>query len=118
MQYLLLIYSNEEEENAMSPEDRGPYMAGYATLSKSLHESGEMRGGQALLGTHTATSVRVREGKVLTTDGPFAETREALGGFYMIEAESLDRAIEVASQIPTAAHGTIEVRPIKQYNAG
>lgn len=115
MQYVLLIYSNEEEEYAMTPEEQGPYLEAYGALSASLKSRGEMLGGEALQHTNTATAVRVREGKVLTTDGPFAETREALGGFYLVEAENLDRAIEIASQIPTAKHGTVEVRPIMRY---
>lgn len=117
MQYLLLIYQNEADLAArqQSPE-AGAFLQGYRDFTAGIVKSGEFIGGEALAGTPTATSVRVREGKVLTTDGPFAETREALGGFYLVEAADLDRAIAIAAQIPSAAFGTIEVRPIMVWD--
>lgn len=117
MQYLLLIYQNEAELGALAqtPAMAG-FMEGYKTFTAGIVQSGEFIGGEALDDTGSATSVRVREGKVIVTDGPFAETREALGGYYLVEAKDLDRAIEIAGKIPTAQYGTIEVRPIKVWD--
>ena len=115
MQYLLLIYSAESED-LMPGQDGWPeYMAEYGAFTKGIVETGEFKGGEALKPAATATSVRIRNGERLLTDGPFAETRETLGGFYLIEADTLDRAIEIASKIPTARFGTVEVRPIASY---
>ena len=116
MQYLLMIYQNEAEyakieatpSQTMSPE--------YQVFTQSIISSGNYKGGDRLQPTTTATTVRVRDGKILTTDGPFAETREQLGGYYMIEAKNLDEAIGIAARIPSARLGSIEVRPIWQYN--
>ena len=91
------------------------YLKGYGDLARRLKESGEFVAGEPLEPTSTATSVRLRNGELLLTDGPFAETREQLGGFYLVEAADLDRAIAIAQQIPAARHGTIEVRPIKRF---
>jgi hypothetical protein len=115
MQYLLLIYDDEKIWQNMSDAERGKYMAEYNDYSKAIRDSGHFKAGEALQHTHTATSVRVREGKTITTDGPFAETREQLGGFYMVEAKNLDEAIELASRIPSSRLGTIEVRPIMTF---
>lgn len=112
MQYLCLIYADEATQQGMSDAQRGEYMSGYVAFTADIREKGQMIAGDALQSVTTATSVRVRDGKVLTTDGPFAETKEQLGGYYLIEADNLDTAIEIASRIPTAKHGTIEVRPI------
>jgi hypothetical protein len=112
MHYLLLIYDDEIDTDRRIAEDPS-YLPGYGALARRLTETGELKGGNALQGTATATSVRVRDGELLLTDGPFAETREQLGGFFLIEARDLDRAIEIARQIPAATHGTIEIRPIR-----
>src|SRR5262245_10423068 len=101
----------------MSPEQQATEYQAYEDFGKWLTEKGWMRGGDALEATTTATSVRVREGKTLTTDGPFAETKEQLGGFYMVECDNLDQAIEAAAKIPAARGGTIEVRPIAEFDS-
>jgi hypothetical protein len=117
MQYLLLIYDDETLWTKMSEAERGKYMGEYWEFTKSVQASGHFKAGEALQPTSTATSVRVRDGKTMTTDGPFAETREQLGGFYFIEAKNLDEAIEIAARIPSSRLGTIEIRPIMQFNA-
>jgi hypothetical protein len=116
MQYLLLIYRNEAELNKMSPADRQAMSAEYGTYTQSIVQSGHFKAGDGLQPTTTATTVRVREGKTLTTDGPFAETREQLGGYYLVEAKDLDAAIALAARIPGARDGSIEVRPVMIYN--
>lgn len=112
MKYLLLIYSDETQWASMSEAEGQEVMAEYMKYTQDIHKSGNYLGGDALQPTATATSVRVRDGKRLTTDGPFAETREQLGGFYLVEAKDLDEAIDLAARIPSARVGTIEVRPI------
>ena len=112
MKYLLAIYSDEAHWAAMSEAEGREVMAEYMKYTKDIHQSGHYLGGNALQPTSTATSVRVRDGKTLATDGPFAETREQLGGFYLVEAKDLDEAIDLAVRIPSARVGTIEVRPI------
>jgi hypothetical protein len=110
MQYLLLICADESAIGAMSPKEGAAIMAEY---DKFGHEMGAvLRGGERLRPTTSATTVQVRDGKVLTADGPFAETKEQIGGYYVAECKDLDEAIEVAAKIPGARHGTIEVRPI------
>jgi hypothetical protein len=109
MQYILLIYS---DENALSEAERQACYEESTKLAHDLAASGHYRGASPLEPTATATSVRVREGKRFTTDGPFAETREQLGGFFLVEAASLDEAIGIAARIPMARKGTIEVRPV------
>jgi hypothetical protein len=116
MQYLLLIYENEALMGDRSPEKNGAIFAGYKKFTQDIIASGAYKAGEALQPTGTATSVRVRDGQRLVTDGPFAETREQLGGFYMVEAADLDAAIAIAAQIPTAQDGTIEVRPIMVWD--
>ena len=116
MQYLLMIYRNEAEQNSMSPADAQKMMAEYGEFTQSIVQSGNFKGGDPLQPASTATTVRVRDGKILTTDGPFAETREQLGGYYLIEAKDLDAAIAIAARIPGARFGSIEVRPIKVFN--
>ena len=113
MQYMLLIYSNEGD--APQGEAMGRYLNDFREFTNAIVASGEFKAGDALTPVDTATSVRVRDGKPLLTDGPFAETREQLGGYYLVEAENLDRAVEIAAQIPTAKHGTIEVRPVQVW---
>lgn len=112
MQYLMLIYSNEQNLDAMTPEPGAEMSADYKAFTESIAKSGNYRGGNRLHPTKSATSVRVRDGKRQTTDGPFAETREQLGGYYLIDAADLDEAIDIAARIPGARDGTIEVRPI------
>jgi hypothetical protein len=112
MQYMLLIYGDEQGWAGFSPEEMKSEYEAYTAYSEWLREKGWMRAGDALESTSVATSVRVREGKVLTTDGPFAETKEQLGGYYLIECDNLDQAIDAASRIPAARGGTIEVRPV------
>ena len=115
MQYALLIYEDETWWNAASPEELGRVMDGYSRFGA---EAGErIGGGAALHPTATATTLQVRDGERLLTDGPFAETREQLGGFYLLEAGSLDEALEFAAKIPGAATGCIEVRPVMAFNA-
>jgi hypothetical protein len=116
VRYLLLIYGNEAEWGDMSSGDQASEYQAYEDYGKWLTEKGWMRGGDALQGTATATSVRVRDSKTVTTDGPFAETKEQLGGFYMIDCDNLDQAIDAASRIPAARGGTIEVRPIAEFD--
>jgi hypothetical protein len=115
MQYLLLIYRNEAELGKMTPADRQKMSAEYGTYTQSIIASGNFKAGDGLQPTTTATTVRVRDGKILTTDGPFAETREQLGGYYLVEAKDLDAAIGMAARIPGARHGSIEVRPVMIY---
>ena len=102
MQYLLMIYRSEAELFKMSDADRQKMSADYGTFTQSIIQSGHFKAGDGLQPSTTATTVRVREGKVLTTDGPFAETREQLGGYYLVEAKDLDAAIEIAARIPGA----------------
>ncbi len=111
MQYLLLIYENEARFAKGYPEAE---LAEYRTLGQQF--KAVIQGGNALQPTRTATSVRVREGRRLTTDGPFAETREQLGGFYLVDARDLDQAIEIAGKIPAARYGCVEVRPIQKFS--
>jgi hypothetical protein len=114
MQYLLLIYDNEKN---LTPKESGASAMNrdYEEFTDSLVKSGHMRGGNALQPTSTATTVRVREGRTLTTDGPFAETREQLGGYYLIEAADLDEALKIAARVPSARMGSVEVRPIMVF---
>ena len=116
MQYLLLIYRNEAELGAMSAADRQKMTAEYGVFTQSIIQSGNFKAGDGLQPTSTATTVRVRDGKTLTTDGPFAETREQLGGYYLVEAKDLDAALGIAARIPGAKTGSIEVRPIMVYD--
>ena len=116
MQYVLLIYTQEPTE-PVPDEVVGAEMEAYNAFGKLVTDRGAMRGGEALQPTSTATTVRVEDGKTVTTDGPFAETKESLGGFYLVEAADLDEAIEYAAMIPGAKHGSIEVRPIWDFSA-
>ncbi len=112
MQYLLLIYNQERNWIELNEKDRLGLRAEYMALTEQIAKSGHYKGGNALQPTNTATTVRVRDGKRQTTDGPFAETREQLGGYYLVDAKDLDEAIEIAARIPGARTGGIEVRPI------
>jgi hypothetical protein len=109
MQYLLLIYSAESDDQN---QDAATLMADYGAFTQGIIQSGAFKSADRLKPVSTATTVRVRDGKTLTTDGPFAETREQLGGYYLVEAKDLDEAVGIAAKVPTAKHGSIEVRPI------
>jgi hypothetical protein len=112
MQYLCLIYDNEKVWADMPEAESAKMFGEYMQFTADVKKSGNYLAGEALQPVSTATTVRVRDGKLATTDGPFAETREQLGGFYMIEAKDLDEAIAIAARIPSAKIGSIEVRPI------
>jgi len=114
MKYLLLIYSNEADWANVSEAEQDKIFGEYMEFSRAIYKSGHYLAGEALQPIATATTVRSRGGKPLATDGPFAETREQLGGFYMIEAKDLDEAIAIGARIPTARTGCIEVRPIME----
>lgn len=112
MQYLLLIYTDESRMKDVTPAEREAMFLEYRELTQSIIQSGNMRGGEGLQPTSTATTVRVRNGKTLTTDGPFAETKEQLGGYYLIDAKDLDEATKIAARIPGGRIGSVEVRPV------
>ncbi len=112
MKYLLLIYENEAVSSGLSEAEQGKIFQEYMDYTARIRKNGNYVAGEALQPVATATTVRVKNGKTLTTDGPFAETREQLGGFYMVEAKNLDEAIALASGIPAVRTGSIEVRPI------
>ena len=116
MQYLLLIYETESLTHERTGDAQVAFMDEYRTFTEDIVKRGHFKAGDALRPTSTATTVRVREGKAVTTDGPFAETREQLGGYYLIEAADLDEAIAIAAKIPTAKTGSIEVRPVWDYS--
>ena len=117
MRYLILIYGDEKTWAGMefSPEDQAVEMKRWADYTDWLQEKGWHLGGEALEPTTSATTVRESAGKTLTTDGPFAETKEQLGGYYMINCANLDEAIEAASRIPSVGRGSIEIRPIMEF---
>ena len=112
MQYLMLIYSQEAQFASMTPQDMAAMSAEFGKYTEEITKAGKYRGGNRLAPTASATTVRVRDGKRVTTDGPFAETKEQLGGYYLIDAKDLDEAIALAAKIPSARFGLIEVRPI------
>jgi hypothetical protein len=112
MQYLLLIYGKESDWDTKTEADRSTILNEFMEFTKSITQSGHYRGGNELNVTSTATTVRIRDKKRLVTDGPFAETKEQLGGYYLIEAKDLDDAISLAARLPSARWGSIEVRPI------
>ncbi|MBK8901830.1 MAG: YciI family protein [Anaerolineaceae bacterium] len=117
MQYLLMIYTNEQEEAQRTPEAQEAVMAEYFAFTKDVREAGIMLAGEALHPTTAATTVRVRNGQISSTDGPFAETKEQLGGYYLLNCENLDEAIQWAAKIPGAREGSIEIRPIWEFEA-
>jgi hypothetical protein len=112
MRYALLICDEEKRWAEMSQDEAGAQMAAYMAFGEEMSARGVLQGGERLQPVTTATTVRVRDDEVVTSDGPFAETKEQLGGFYLVECKDLDEAIEVAAKIPGARHGSIEVRPI------
>lgn len=121
MKYACLIYSDENNAEANpdpSTEAFAPIMAGYMKFGEETGAAGVYVAGEPLTSTASATSVQLRDGEVITTDGPFAETKEQLGGFYILDCETLDEAISWAAKIPHAATGTIEVRPVPDFSQG
>jgi hypothetical protein len=112
MRYILMICTDESTEASMSPEEGSAMMTEYAAFGEEMGRRGVLQGGERLRPTTDATTVQVRDGEVLTSDGPFAETKEQVGGYYVVECKDLDEAIEIAGKIPGARVGTIEVRPI------
>jgi hypothetical protein len=115
MQYLLLIYDPEKAWTTMPEAERNQLFGDYMKFTQDIKASGHFKAGDALQPTHTATTVRVRDGKTSITDGPFAETREQLGGYYLIDAKDLDEATQIAARIPSAKLGSIEIRPVMNY---
>jgi hypothetical protein len=116
MKYLCLIYEDERNWTKMPKEQSEAVMGEYFSFTDGIRKSGHYIGGEALQPTQSATTVRVRNGKISTTDGPFAETKEQLGGYYLINAKDLNDAIQVAARIPSARFGEVEVRPIMEFD--
>jgi hypothetical protein len=116
VQYMLLIYGDQSQRGSMSEEEMGQIMQAYGTFTQELQDSGAMVAGDGLQPVDTATTVRVRNDETLTTDGPFAETKEQLGGYYLVDVGSLDEALEWAAKIPGARHGSVEVRPVMVFD--
>jgi len=112
MQYLLLIYDKESDWGKLSEVEQNGMMKEYRDFSQSIQQSGHYRAGSQLHPVSKATTVRIRDGKKLVTDGPFAETKEQLGGYYLIDAKDLDDAVAIAARVPSARYGSIEVRPL------
>ena len=112
MQYLLLIYGNEKYWDTLSEAEKNSVSHEYGELTASFAQSGNLKGGNELAPVATATTVRIRDGKASVTDGPFAETKEQLGGYYLVETANLDEALALAARIPSGRWGAIEVRPI------
>ncbi|HEU5227806.1 MAG TPA: YciI family protein [Ktedonobacteraceae bacterium] len=115
MRYLLLIYGNETEHAQRNQEAMADEYQGYVTFTNEVRERGVLLSGEALMPTHMATTIRVRNSQTLTTDGPFAETKEQLGGYYLLNCKDLDEAITFAAKIPGAASGSIEIRPVAEF---
>ncbi|CAN5855989.1 YciI family protein [soil metagenome] len=116
MRYLLMIFGEEAPPDQVSPEEWQTVMEEYNTYSRTLRERGGNLGGEALQDSSTATTIRVRDGQTLTTDGPFIESKEQFGGYYLLEAKDLDEAIELAALCPGARFGTVEIRPIMEFD--
>ena len=112
MRYQLFICGDETADQAASPEETGAVLAEYGAFAEEMGRRGVLVGGERLRPSTDATTVQVRDGKVLTSDGPFAETKEQIGGYFLVDCKDLDEAIEVAAKIPGARTGSIEVRPI------
>ena len=116
MKYMLLIYNNPSEQPDFGTPEFDGMMADYFAANEKMKEAGVIREGEGLQGIETATSLRIKSGKVETMDGPFAETREYLGGYYVLDVPDLDAALKYAAMIPSAKFGTIEVRPLMEFN--
>ena len=115
MRYLLLIYHSEADNASRTAEEQQTQIQEYWAFTQEVQAKGILEGGEALQSTAAATTVRVQNGKTVTTDGPFAETKEQLGGYYLLNCENLDQAIEYAAKIPDAKGGSIEIRPIMEF---
>lgn len=115
MRYVLMIYENEAARAGLSQEALGAEYMAYNAFSEEVNKKGVFVSGEALMPTNAATTVRVRDGKTLTTDGPFAETKEQLGGYYLLNCKDLDEAIAFAAKIPAVANGSIEIRPVMVF---
>lgn len=115
MKYMALIYEDRSAAPDTSSADWGTLMQRYMDLARRLQEAGKWIAGEGLAGAETATTIRRRSGQLETMDGPFAETRELLGGFYMFHADNLDEAIAWAAQIPSVDWGSVEIRPVMEY---
>ena len=118
MQYMCLIYADESGWDRLSDDERNAMMGEYGAFTQSIRDSGNMVAGEALQATGTATTIRIRNGETLLTDGPFAETKEQLGGYYLIEAKDADEALAIGARIPAAKYGSVEVRPVAVYEQG
>jgi hypothetical protein len=116
MRYLCLIYDDEKTMAAMAKSDADAFMGEYFTFTEDIKRTGHYVAGEALHPVATATTLRTRSGKTTTTDGPFAETKEQLGGFYLIDAKDLNEALQIAGRIPSARYGSIEVRPVVDFS--
>jgi hypothetical protein len=116
MQYMILIYNDPSREPAYGTPEFEAMMAGFFSLNDRMKADGALVAGEGLQGIHTATSVRVKGGRVETMDGPFAETKEHLGGYYVVDVPDLDAALKYAAMVPSVTFGTIEVRPLMTYN--
>ena len=112
MQYICLIYGDEQAWQGMSDDERNQMFAAYGSFTESIQQSGQMVAGDALQPTTTATTVRVRDGETLVTDGPFLETKEVLGGYLVADCRDLDAAIELAQRVPLVGRGSVEIRPV------
>ena len=116
MQYMCLIYDDEQAWANLDEATRGEVLQAYWAFTEKAKEAGVLVAGDALKPTSTATTVRVRDARTLTTDGPFAETKEQLGGYYLLECKDLDEALQWAAQIPSAKFGSVEVRPVMVFD--
>lgn len=116
MRYMCLIYENETLANQRSDAEQADIISAHMAFSQRVSEAGIMEAGDPLLDTNTATTVRLRDGKITHTDGPFAETKEQLGGYYILNCDNLDQALELAAEIPSSAYGSVEVRPIMELD--
>jgi hypothetical protein len=117
MKYALLLYADEGAWEGLDPEAQGSVMGEYEAVTEAMKAAGAYLGGEGLAGTTTATTLRLRDGKPIVTDGPFTESKEVLGGFYLVEAASLDEALAWAARIPDARLGGVEVRPLLDVEA-
>jgi hypothetical protein len=116
MKYLCLIYDEEKKLEKMSKEEGDKFMGDYFAFTDGIKKSGHHVSSEALQSVSSATTIRMRNGKLSTTDGPFAETKEQLGGFYLVEAKDLNEAIQVAAKIPSVQTGSIEIRPVVDFS--
>ena len=116
MKYMLILTSDPADEPTPDSEAFGPYMGEWEAYTQALVEAGAMVAGEALHGPETASTVKVRDGKRIVADGPFIESKEAIGGYYVIDVADLDSALEWAARIPNATFGTVEVRPVMEFD--